>query len=79
MTTNTIGALGDLMPWQSHTEREVCGPGALSEAGSRGTPQITGVARSAEPRHRERRADPGGVSRNAGTSGRSSNTPKEIT
>jgi len=71
-STNTIGALGDLMPWQSHTERKVRRPGALSVAGWRGTPHITGVACGAEPRHSERRADPTGVSGNAGTRGRGS-------
>jgi hypothetical protein len=50
---NTQGSLGELLPWQSHTERKVRRPGALSEAGSRGTPQITGVACGAETRHSE--------------------------
>jgi hypothetical protein len=45
---------GNSFPWQSHTGRKVCGPEAISIAGSMGTPKITGVARSAEARHSER-------------------------
>ena len=44
---------GSCCPWQSHTERKVRKPEALSVAGSRGTPQITGVACGAETRHSE--------------------------
>lgn len=56
-------------PWQSHTERKVCRPEALSVASSTGTPEITGVAGSAETRY-HRRADPHGETGNAGAVGR---------
>lgn len=49
---------GSSCPWQSHTERGVRRPGALSVAGSRGTPQITGVACGAETRHSEKGPTP---------------------
>lgn len=60
---------GNSFPWQSHTELKVRRPGELSVAGSRGTPQITGVACGAETRHSEK-ANPSGVSGNAGAAGR---------
>lgn len=63
---------GTDQPWQSHTGRKVCRPEALSVASSTGTPEITGVAGSAETRYHERRADPRGVAGNAGAAGRSS-------
>jgi hypothetical protein len=60
-------------PWQSHTGRKVCRPEALSVASSTGTPEITGVAGSAETRYHERRADPHGETGNAGAMGRGPN------
>jgi hypothetical protein len=62
-------------PWQSHTERKVCRPEALSVASSTGTPEITGVAGSAETRYHESRADLHGVSGNAGAVGRGPISP----
>ena len=49
---------GSCCPWQSHTDRKVRRPGAISVAGSRGTPQITGVACGAETRHSEKGRPP---------------------
>jgi hypothetical protein len=57
-------------PWQSHTERKVCRPEALSVASSTRTREITGVAGSAETRYHERRADLRGVAGNASAAGR---------
>lgn len=49
---------GSSCPWQSHTDRKVRRPGAISVAGSRRTRQITGVACGAETRHSEKGPTP---------------------
>lgn len=50
---NTHKGLAGHSPWQSHTERKVRRPEALSLAGQSGTPHDTGVACGAETRHSE--------------------------
>lgn len=65
MNTYHRGSRG--FPWQSHTTRKVCEPGARSVAGRSGTPHDTGVARSVELRHSKRGRNFIGVSHNVGT------------